>query len=787
MSVLDRKLIREVRKRIGQVLSIALIMGSGVAMLVMTLGTLDSLEASRDDYYRQNSFADVFASATRAPETLKDRIAAIPGVALFETRIVRAVTLDVPDLAEPASGRLVSLPPGREPLLNQVTLVSGRFPMVGRANEAVVNDAFAEANGLAPGDQIGALINGLQRRIAIVGVGLSPEFTYALPPGGIMPDNRRFGIVWMNRDALAAAFDLGGAFNDLSISLARGASATTVIGRLDTLLDPFGGTGAHERKDQQSHAFLSSEIDQLRNMANILPVVFMSVAAYLLNTILSRMIDTDREQIGALKAFGFTNRSVAIHYLKLALIVAAIGLAFGYALGLYLEGMMSETYMRFYSFPSFSSRPSVTALVAGAVVAIAAAVVGALGGVRRAMRLAPAAAISPEPPPVYGTGLLARLDGGDFFDGPTRMMIRHLARWPARSGSTVLGVATATGLLIATFFAVDGTNFIMNFTFERTGRYDASVTLGTPQSIEVMAEIERLPGVVAAEPGRDLRARFSHGPIEEEAVVIGIDQSASLRQIVDVGLKPFQVPGDGVVLSSQLASMIEAGPGDRVTIEMLDGNRAVEEVYVSAITEEYMGAQAYVDRRFANDLLKEGELVQSAYLALDPLERGAFYEAAKERPALGAITFQKIALEMFRETVAESQSIMMRVFQVLSAAIAAGVVYTSARITLSERARELASMRVLGFRRLEVSYILMGQLLLLVLLALPLGCLLGYGISALIAQGMQTELYRVPVVIEPASYGTAMGIVFLASIVTALFVRREVDRLDLIGVLKTRD
>ncbi len=329
---LDRKLLRDLWRTKGQALAIAIIVACGVGVLVMSLGTLDSLEASRDAYYERNRFPDVFATVKRAPRSLEPRIARIPGVARVETRIVREVTLDIEGMTEPAVGRVVSLPEHGEALLNAVTLLAGRLPARGRDDEVVVNEAFAEANGFALGDRIAALINGVRRDVSIVGVGLSPEFTYVLPPGGLMPDNRRYGVLWMEREALEAAFDLEGAFNEASVSLAHGASSEDVIDALDQLLDRYGGLGAYDREDHQSHAFLDGELEQLRAIGTIIPPVFVFVAAYLLHSVLARLIDVEREQIGVLKAFGYRNAEVSAHYLKLALAIALVGLVLGYAL-----------------------------------------------------------------------------------------------------------------------------------------------------------------------------------------------------------------------------------------------------------------------------------------------------------------------------------------------------------------------------------------------------------------------------------------------------------------------
>jgi putative ABC transport system permease protein len=787
LSPLDKKLVRDLWHSKGQVVAIAIIVACGVAILVMSLGTLDSLIASREAFYRHNRFADVFGLVKRAPDSLKEKIARIPGVAAVETRIVRDVTLDIEGMEEPALGHLVSLPAGRNSELNEVTLLSGRFPARNRVDEAVVNEAFAEANHYRLGDEVTALINGKRRDLVIVGIGLSPEFIYARAPTMIMPDNRRFGVIWMSRDALAAAFDLDGAFNDVSVTLTHGASVDQVIDDLDGLLSRYGGVGAYARKDQQSHAFLKGEMDQLRIIATIIPPIFILVSAFLLNTVLGRLIDVEREQIGILKAFGYRNRDVAYHYLKFAFVVTAVGLLIGYGLGMVLEHAMTNLYMQFYRFPSLQYRPSATAFLAGALIAIGTASIGALASVGRAARLTPAMAMSEQPPSVYRRGVLDSLTRLFAADGPTRMILRHVLHWPGRSMATVLGVAAATGLMIATLFSFDATNFMIHVIFHRTGVYDASVAFVEPQRMEAVRELARLPGVLAAEPSRDIAVRLRHGPREENAYVIGIDPTTRMKRIVDGNYNDFRIPRSGIVLSSELAGQLGVGRGGTIELEALEGKKPKREVYVSAVNQDLLGAPAYMDRKAINRLMQEGEMVSGAYLQIDRSKEVALYKALKERPIVGSVNLQHVALQMFRDTLAKSNDIMMAIYQALSAAIAAGVVYNSVRIALSERSRELASMRVLGFSRFEVSYILLGQSALLLLVALPLGCVLGYGISALIAYGMRTELYRVPLVIAPASYGKAVLSVVIAGAISALIVRRQIDKLDLIAVLKTRD
>jgi putative ABC transport system permease protein len=310
----------------GQVAAAALVVACGVAAFVAMRGTYESLLLAQADYYRAYRFADVFAQLKRAPENLATRIAEIPGVAQVRTRVAMQVTLDVPGLEEPATGRLVSIPEKARPMLNDLFLASGRYVEPRRDDEVIVSEAFAVANGLKIGDSIGAIINGRWKQLRIVGAALAPEYIYEVGGGMIFPDNRRFGVLWMGEKALATAFNMDGAFNDIALSLTAGASQGDVIERLDRLLEPYGGLGAYSREDQLSHRFISDEISQNRVSSTYIPAIFLSVAAFLLHIVLSRLVSMQRTEIGLLKAFGYGNLTVGLHYLKFATVTVLCGL-----------------------------------------------------------------------------------------------------------------------------------------------------------------------------------------------------------------------------------------------------------------------------------------------------------------------------------------------------------------------------------------------------------------------------------------------------------------------------
>ncbi len=785
---LDRKLVRELWRLRGQALAIALVIGAGVAVVVTMFGMLASLEATRDAYYERYRFADIWAPVKRAPAHLEADLSRIEGVASVETRIFVDVTLDVPGMAEPATGRMISIPRAGRPVINDVVLRQGRWPSPDHTSEVLANETFMQAHGMVPGDEVAAIVNGRKRTLTITGVVLSPEFVYAIGPGELMPDNRRFGVLWMGREALAAAFDLDGAFNEALIRLMPHASKADVIDRVDALLDPYGSVGAYGRDDQVSDAFLSSEMDQLRNFGAVLPPIFLAVAAFLLNIVIGRMVDTEREQIGLLKAFGYSNMAVGGHYLKFVGLLTALGVLLGFAGGAWMGRGLAELYTEYFRFPFLYYRADAAVFAAGVLISAAAAAAGTIAAVRRAVRLEPAVAMRPAPPTRYGRALVERLVPRRLTDQPTRMILRHIGRWPVRSGLTVTGISMAVALLIAANFSLDSMDYMIDVNFFRAERQTMTVQFEEPRHADALRAVANLPGVMAAEPFRAVAVRLRHGPREKRTAITGMVRDANISRVVDTDIRRVEPPAEGgVLLSSYLADLLDVERGGTVTVEVMEGRRPTVELPVADIVESYIGIGAYMEISALNRLMREGRTVSGVYVINDTGVEEALYRELKETPAVSGVSLQRESVRTFRDTVEESFSTMVFFNALFAGVIAVGVVYNAARISLSERARELASLRVLGFTRGEVAYILLGELALLTFAALLPGCLMGYGLAQLIGYGLQTELYRIPVIINPPTYGQAVLIVAAASVASGLAVGRRVARLDLVSVLKTRE
>lgn len=787
MRVLDKKVLRELWAMRGQALAIAAVIVSGVTTMVMFLSTYDSLLHTRESYYRENRFAEVFASLKRAPDHLAARIEAIPGVERVETRVAAAVNLDIPGFNEPVIGKLISLPDTGEVHLNLLYLRRGRFIEPYSDDEVMLSETFANAHRLLPGDTLHAIIKGKRKALTIVGIVLSPEYVYQIAPGAFFPDFKRYGVMWMGRTALASAYEMEGAFNDVALTLNRGASLGTVIDRLDELLARYGGYGAYAREDQFSHRFLSEEMRQLRTMATVFPLIFIGVAAFLLNVVLNRLINTQRDQIAILKAFGYSNAAVGLHYVKLVLLIVLLGVAAGVALGVYWGKELSLIYMEFYRFPylHYLLRPTVVLTAAG--ITFLAAVSGTLFAVRQAAALSPAEAMRPESPVLYRVTLPERLGLQRFFTQPTKMIVRHIERRPVKSLLSVIGIAMAGGIMMVGNFQEDAIRYMVEVQFSLSKRDDLSVRFIEPTARRALHELQALPGVRHVEAYRTVpvRMRFEHRSYR--TALEGVEQGGELMRVLDSRLVPIELPAEGVVLTDHLAAILGVQPGDMLTIEVLEESQPVRQVPVAALSKQYLGVWGYMRIDALNRMMREGEVISGAYLAVDPPARESIYAELKEIPRVAGTVVRKTAIRSFYDTMAETVLFFSFIANMLGATIAVGVVYNTARIALSERGRELASLRVLGFTHGEIAYILLGELALLTLVAVPLGFLVGEGLCAFLASQFQTDLYRVPLVLEPDTYANAAAVLLLSACASGAVIWHKLGRLDLVAVLKTRE
>lgn len=784
LSNLDRKLLRDLNRMKGQTVAVSLVMACGLAMLIMARSLIHSLESTRHEYYEAQRFAEVFVHLKRAPNSLVSRIGEIPGVATAQAAISVQVTLDLEGLDEPASGQVRSLPDFGPPELNRLFLRTGSWLSPGSRGEVLVSEAFAEANNLHTGDKLAMLLYGRRQEFRVAGLVLSPEIIFEARPGASLPDNRTYGTFWMPYKEVATAFDLYGAFNYLTLTLSPGAKLRPVIAEVDRLLQPYGGRGAFGRADHPSHIRVSDEIRILQMLSIGFPVVFLSVAAFMVNAVLSRLLALQREQIAILKAFGFTNRQVVLHYLKFAFVMVVGGAAAGTLGGVALGNRLVEMYHMFFRFPDLYFRFDRSAVVIALTVGAGAATLGVFNAVRRAAKLPPAEAMRPEPPASFRPALVERTGIAHLFSHSFRIAVRNLERRPAQALFTVAGLALATGILIVPNCFRDSVRELLGFQWDVVQRQDMNLGLVEPASVQVRDLLRQLPGVIAVEPFRGAAARIHSGHRSRQIGIQGTPADSQHSRVVDAKYHEIVLPPNGLVISAKLAEVLGTQVGDELTVEFLEGRRPVRAVPLMAVSEDLTGVAAHMDMRALNRMLGEGDIINGASFTIDTARRTEFLHALKEIPRVSWVGIKESLRDNFRKTTAASINLIQGIYLVFAIVVAFGVVYNNARISLAERARELATLRVIGFSEREVGAVLITELSILALLALPIGLLLGTGFAKGIVSAVNTETVRLPVIFTLRNYAFATMIVVVASGISALIVLRRLKQLNLVSALK---
>ncbi len=786
MDALNLKLLRDLRRLWAQALAIALVLACGVMTILMSFGMSAALDETRMAYYERNRFGDVFARAVRVPRTLEPAIAAIDGVDSVETRVVGDAILDVPGRARIATGHFIGLPDAGGPRLNVPILRSGAWPEPHDDRSVVVNEAFAQANTLRIGDHFAAILNGAKRELTVIGTALSPEFIYTIGPGALMPDDAGYAIVWISGRVPEAAWDMADAFNDVSLKLVPGTREAPVIDALDDLLASYGGLGAHGRDLQISNSFLDAEIEQLRVIAYIMPPVFLSVSAFLVGIVFGRLIALERGEIGVLKAIGYSNIRICVHYVLLAGLIATLGIVVGWIAGQIMARWLAAVYARFYDFPYLIYQMPGAVYAISAIASLGAATLGSANSALRAARLAPAVAMAPPGPTGYRHTIVDRLLALARLSQPTLMILREIIRFPLRSGFTVLGLSLAVAILVAAGFFSDSFDEIVEQAFDRSNRQDVMLLFAEDVPVSALTDARRLPGVLQAEPQIYQSAVLRHGRYEKRTSVEGRPPGADLSRVLgETG--PLDVPPGSIVLSDRLAAHLRAGPGDIIEIDLVRQGDEVFELAVSGTITQSFGLGAYVDATTLDRLQRRAPQLTVVNLTLDAEAEPAFHDWIKEIPRISGAIMMTENRRSFSETIEQNMLVMVGVYGILGIMITVGVAYNGARVQLSERARELASLRILGFTGAEVAYILVGQMLLLALIAQPIGWWFGGQIARTMTDSFSSDLYAIPLVLEPSTFAFASLVVLTATALSLVSVTRRLQRLDLVAVMKTRE
>lgn len=783
IAVLHLKLLRNLWELRGQGLAIAAVIAAGVAMSIMSFTVLDALTSTRDELYESYQFADVFADLRRAPRSVIYQIKQIDGVKTVSARIKAPANIRVPGFAEPVTGLALSISDGKQPQLNQVQIIEGALPEPFDAQQIVVSEAFTEAHGMRVGDTLSMLINGALEELIIVGIALSPEFIYQIQPGGLVPDYKRYCILWMNESVLESAFDMDAAFNSVSIKLASPGDDNRVIERLDQVLANWGGLGAYRRHIQLSHQYLRQEIEQLNVMATVLPAIFLGVAAFLLSIVASRLISSQRDQIAILKAFGYSNTQIGFHYSALVICIVCIGDIAGMIGGRFLAEALGGLYQEYYRFPYLLIELQPSLVIKVAAMTVVAGLLGALNAIHLAVTLPPAEAMRPEPPGNYKKTLIERL-GFNKINQLVRMILRNIERKWLKSLLSIVGIAMSVAILMVSGFQEDAVKHMMNVQFNLSQKQTASIQFFESTSDRAQYELASIEGVYFVEPFRQAPVKLSNKQYSYRTGISAYPAGSQLNTILDNKLNPVSIEHGGLYLSAFLADLLRVSAGDLVQVEFLDGTLKTVAIPVAQPIEDFVGLQATMSLKTFAKYAPDAQSIDGALIGAHEHQTKDIKQKLLDVPSVAGVTFKRDLLDSFKNAMDETILAFSLFSIVLAGIIAFAVVHNNARIAFAERSRELASLRVLGFTRFEVASILNGEVVILTLVAIPVGFVIGSMLCWMMSEALQTDIYRIPFILLPSSYATAASVILVATLMSMVIMSKKLKSLDMLSALK---
>jgi len=792
MNVLSRRLWRAFRKSRLQFLAVALVVMIGVSIFISMNTAYYNLDHSRDVFYRENDFADYYFHVVRAPYQVIKRLQALPGVHMVTGR----VQMDIPIMRENGArgtARLTGyhLPLDRE--VNRIQLLSGRMfdkdPSGGRI-EVLTDPQFAAANNLNTGDNLIVAAQGREVTLTITGTGGGPEFIYPMKDAAsLMPEPENFGIIMAPLNQVQQVLGFSGQVNQVLIKVTPGYDEEKVAEDVERILEPYGNLASYPRKDQLSHAMLDTELEGLRKSASSLPAIFLVLAAIIQYVMLGRMIKTQRQQIGILKALGFDRIRIVMHYAAYSMMITVIGAILGVILGIMLSSVFSKTYAMFFNLPQEIGGYNINVIVSGLVFSLVAGAAAGLGASRGILSLNPAESMRSEPPRVSGRIWLERWTWlWRKLDNYWRMSVRTVWRNGWRSFFTMVGVMFAAGMLIIAFFADDSMDYMLtqHFAFEKS--YDYMIRFTEPIKDYEILSISRLDGVLKAEPLLEVPVRVSFAGREEDDLLLGMRPDATLKTVFNEDGNRLVIPQDGVVMNDITAKKLGVTVGDRVMIEtrMQSGASREASLKVLGINHQMIGAGSYVSLNQANQVLGENRVVTAVMLKVDPGKAASIEKELNRMTGVSSFQSRQRELAGF-----EKQMGYMIYFVVIMVSFAAilgfAIVYNSSVIGFSERQRELALLKVMGFSDREVGGLLLRETLLQSIPGVLLGLPLGRMMSQWYVAAISTESFSFPVVVYPRTYIVSGIIGVLFVLVAHWFASRGIKHIEPTELLKNND
>ncbi len=792
VNVLDRKLLRDLYRSKSLLVAITLIITVGVMCFVTMQTSYHNLTSAKSRYYQQCRMADFWIEAKKIPLADIDDIRQLPGVAQVDTRVQFYATVDIEASVKPINGLVASLPNSRTTLINDILIQQGDYFSKQRENEVIVSDKFARQHRLFPGSRIHLLLNNRRQELIVAGTAISSEFTYLLGPGALLPDPESFGVFYVKRSYAEDIFDFEGGANLITgrFSPNLKQNSAVLLEQMEDRLDDYGIFSTYELSEQASNQFLTNEIDGLKSFASVMPTIFLLVAALILNVMLSRLVRQQRTTIGTLKAIGYSDGTIFIHFLKLGFVVGVVGSVVGSVSGFYLAAAMTVVYEQYFEFPDLCNEFHFETHLIGLIASLTCALSGSFFAARSALRLVPAEAMRPAPPQSGRAILLERITWfWQHLSSAWRSTLRGLSRHWMRTSVAIFAAAMGSALLVTGFMMIAAQNFLIDFQFHRVSRSDVDLTFGDEISQDSLSELKRLSGVDRVEPLLSVSCTLVNGPYRKKIAIQGVSPDATLSVPRDPRGEPIGIPESGLVLDQRIAATLQVLPGDELMFTPVSGEKLTQVVRVAKLTDSFLGLSANADIGYVSRLIGESDIMNGAQLAVDstPAHRVELYRQLKQMSNVRSINDRQQLTQVLTDTLLQNQLVMIGMLVFFSSVIFLGSILNASLVSLAERQSQVAMFRALGYGEWEIGLIFLRESVCTNSIGTLLGLPLGYLLTVLMSQSFSTDLIRLPIV---WNNWIAFATITLAIIFTSFaqtLVQRTINTMDFMDALKNKE
>lgn len=787
MSILFKNLLRDIKKSKGQFISILIIVILGVTFYTSLNSAFKNLSNSSIKYYEEYRLADLWIDLDKAPISIKEKVEKLSNVEMVTGRIVKDASINISD--ENATLRFITLPDIKSNIVNDLTIKSGRYFSESDSNQCLLDEDFFKANNLKLGEYIYPVINGNQAKLKVLGVVKSPEFIYTLKDSGeLIPDNKRFGIIYIKQSFGEAIFDLKGSVNNISIKVKSGSDVDEVKDDVKKLLKNYGVKSSIDRKQQTSTMMVDAEIKKLQSTGGSFPVIFFMVASVIIYIMMGRMVENQRIQIGVMKALGFTNVQVLIYYMSYSTIIAVSGSLIGSILGTYMGFSITKLLNQYFNLPLSNTQIYGEFVIPAFLLTLIFCLFAGYNSCKIIFKIMPSEAMR-EKSPISGKKIV--VEKVDFIwrniNKLERIIMRNLFRYKRRVLLTSLGVIFSSAILLVAFSMNDSVNFMIKQQYGSIQNYDIKVKFSKLLSINDLSTIKDIQHVVEFEPILETGIELSNGWKSKEVGFTALTQNPKMYKVEDKSGNSVTLPQNGLLISEKLANILGIKVNDSVNVKFFFPEKEEKKMVVKGIVVQYLGLSTYTSMNNLNSVLGEGVIANSAVLKL---ESSAFENEVKNKlkdmPGVSSVESKADSSNALTKNM-EAMKSTIGMLIMLSATLLIAVLYNIATINIFERQRELATLKVLGFNNKEVKKLIFNENYIISIFGIIIGLPLGTWLGGYLIEASSTDAYSIPYVVEFKSYVITIILTLIFTVITNMALMRKIKAINMLEVLKNKE